>query len=118
MVVGGLAVPGGLALHEGDPLALHGAGQQHGGTPPGGGGLPEGLGQGIQAVAVHGEHLPAKGPELVRQGATFITSQVGPSNWTPLSSTMAQTVSRAKWAAVMAASHTWPSWSSPSPSRQ
>lgn len=59
-----------------------------------------------------------KARNLSARGATFITSQVGPSNWTPLSSTMAQTVSRAKWAAVMAASHTWPSWSSPSPSRQ
>ena len=51
-------------------------------------------------------------------GSTFMMSFVRPSSCTPLSSTMAQTLSSPKCAAVMAASQTWPSWTSPSPMRQ
>ena len=61
-------MPGGLALHEGDPLALYRVGDEDGGPPLGGRGDAEGVPQGGQAVAVYVQHLPAKGGKLGPEG--------------------------------------------------
>ena len=56
-----------------------------------------------------------KARHLAGRSPSDLTDSTVPSSWMPLTSTMAQTLSRPWAAAVMAASQIWPSWLSPSP---
>ena len=58
-----------------------------------------------------------KAANFLSNGSEGITSAVAPSICRPFTSTMAHRLSRRYLAAAMAASHTWPSSISPSPSR-
>ena len=67
LVVGRLAMPAGVVLHEAHALALDGLGQNHSGLALGGGSFLEGLDDLVIVVAVDLDDVPAEGLALLVQ---------------------------------------------------